>query len=69
MMMPLFLSGYINLSPVPVNRNETKDHKTEVCTTKGLHFIHLNISSTLPKIEELQCVAEAQYNGNWYIRS
>ena len=49
--MLLILSGDINLNPRPVNRHQLKDHKFEVFTRKGLHFIHLNINSLLPKID------------------
>ena len=47
--MLLILSGDINLNPRPANRHQIKDHNIEVFTRKGLHFIHLNINSLLPK--------------------
>ena len=56
--MLLILSGDINLNPRPVNRHQLKDHKFEVFTRKGLHFIHLNINSLLPKIDELRYIAK-----------
>ena len=56
--MLLILSGDINLNPGPANRHQIKYHKFEVFTRKGLHFIHLNINSLLPKIDELRCVAK-----------
>ena len=56
--MLLILSGDINLNPGPVNRHQIKDHKFEVFTRKGLHFIHLNINSLLPKIDELRYIAK-----------
>ena len=46
--MILILAGDINLNPEPVNTHQIKDHKFEVVTRKGLHFIHLNINSLLP---------------------
>ena len=52
------LSGDINLNPGPANRQQIKDHKFKVFTRKGLHFIHLNINSLLPKIDELQYIAK-----------
>ena len=52
------MSGDISLNPGPVNRHHTKDHEFEVFTRKGLHFIHSNINSVLPKIEELQYMAD-----------
>ena len=52
--MLLILSGDINLNTGPVNICQIKDRKFEVFTRKGLHFIHLNINSLLPKIEELR---------------
>ena len=56
--MLLILSGDINLGPGPVNRHQTKDHKSEVFTRKGLYFIHLNINSLLSKIDELRYIAK-----------
>ena len=56
--MLLILSGDINLNPGPANRHQIKDHKFEVFTRKGLHFIHLNINSLLPKIDELRYIAK-----------
>ena len=47
--MLLILSGDINLNPRPANRHQIKDHNIEVFTRKGLHFIHRNINSLLPK--------------------
>ena len=55
--MLFILSGDINLNPGPVNRHQIKDHNFEVFTRKGLHFIHLNINSLLPKLDELGYIA------------
>ena len=52
----LILSGDIN--PGPANRHQIKDHKFEVFTRKGLPFIHLNINSLLPKIDELRYITK-----------
>ena len=54
--MLLILSGDINLNSGPANRQQIKDHEFEVFTRKGLHFIHININSLLPKIDELQYI-------------
>ena len=56
--MLLILSGDINLNCGPANRHQIKDHKMEVFTRKGLHFIHLNINGLLPKIDELRYIAK-----------
>ena len=58
--MLLILSGDINLNPGPVNRHQIKDHKFEVFTWKGLHFIHLAINSLLSKIDELPLKIQMQ---------
>ena len=54
----LILSGDINLNPGPVNIHQIKDYKFEVFTVKRLYFIHLNINSLLPKIDELWYIAK-----------
>ena len=49
----LLLSGDISLNPGPIQN----DHLTENWKTfrnRGLHFIHLNINSLLPKIDKLR---------------
>ena len=51
--MVLILSGDIKLNPGPVTRHQINDPKFEAFNNKGLHFIHLNINSLLPKIDEL----------------
>ena len=56
--MLLILSGDINLNTGPVNRHQIKDHKFEEFTRKWLHFIHLNINSLLPKLDELRYIAK-----------
>ena len=58
--MLLILSGDINLNLGPVNRRQIKDHKFEVFTWKGLHFIHLTINSLLSKIDELPLKIQMQ---------
>ena len=56
--MLLILSGDINLNRGPANRHQIKDLKFEVFTRKGLHFIHLNINSLLPKTDELRYIVK-----------
>ena len=54
----LLLSGDVSLNPgsvqisPPVNVNIW-----EPFNKKGLHFLHININSLLPKIDELKCIA------------
>ena len=56
--MLLILSGDSNLSPGPVTIHQIKDRKFEVFTRNVLHFIHLNINSLVPKIDELRYIAK-----------
>ena len=58
MRMLLIFPGNINVNPGPVNMPQINDRKFEVFTRKGLHFIHLNINSLLPKIDELRYTAK-----------
>ena len=56
----ILLSGDISLNP---GRN--RQHKLQwlnewnIFESRGLHFIHLNINSFLPKIEELGIIAKS----------
>ena len=50
----LLLSGDINLNPGPITRRQLNDPKFEAFNNTGLHLIHLNINSLLPKIDELR---------------
>ena len=54
----LLLSGDINLNPGPVTRHQLKDPKFEAFNNKGLHLIHLNVNSVLPKIDELRNIGK-----------
>ena len=56
--MALLLSGDINLNPGPVARVQLNDPKFEVFNNKGLHLIHLNVNSLLPKIDKLRNIAK-----------
>ena len=49
----LLLSGDISLNPGPIQNNHLKKN-WKTFRNKGLHFIHLNINSLLPKIDELR---------------
>ena len=52
------LSGDISLNPGPSYTNQTSDNNEwDVFKARGLHFIHININSLLPKIEELRRIA------------
>ena len=52
----LLLSGDINPNPGPLNSETNK--MWEPFIKRGLHFIHININSLLPKIEELRSIAK-----------
>ena len=56
--MALLLSGDINLNPEPVTRHQLSDPKFEAFNNKGLHLIHLDISSLLHKIDKLRNIAK-----------
>ena len=49
----LLLSGNINLNPGPIQNDYLKEN-WKTFRNRGLHFIHLNINSLLPKIDELR---------------
>ena len=56
--MLILLSGDISLNPGPVLQDALQFlNEWNVFKKRGLHFIHLNINSLLPKIEELLYVA------------
>ena len=56
--MLLLLLGDISLNPGPSHINQTSDNNEwDVFKASGLHFIHININSLLPKIEELHHIA------------
>ena len=56
--MALLLSGDIDLNPGPITRHQLNDPKFEAFNNKGLHLIHLNINSCLPKMDELCNIAK-----------
>ena len=56
----IILSGDISLNPGPTQQHKLQClNKWNIFKSRGLHFIHLNISSLLPKIEELRIIAKS----------
>ena len=56
----LLLSGDISLNPGPVHQDTLQcSNEWSVFKNRGLHFIHLNINSFLPKIEEVRYIAKS----------
>ena len=57
----LLLSGHISLNPGPKNNLQPWNSSDwNVFKSKGLHLIHLNINSLLPKTDELRYIANAR---------
>ena len=57
--MLLLLSGDISLNPGPfINPQLFKEEELRAFNNRGLHLIHLNINSLLPKIDELRDTAK-----------
>ena len=55
----LLLSGDISLNPGPINGSQQHNYdQWAVFKKRGLHFVHININSLLPKIDELQYIAK-----------
>ena len=53
------LSGDVSLNPGPVYNNQSLDsNECNVFKSKGIHLIHLNVNSLLPKIDEICYIAE-----------
>ena len=56
----LLFSGDISLNPGPVHQDTLEClNEWNVFKNRGLHFIHLNINSLLPKIDELCYIAKS----------
>ena len=56
--LPTF-SGDISLNPGSVYNNQSLySNEWNVYRSKGIHLIHLNIKSLLPKIDEIRHIAE-----------
>jgi hypothetical protein len=49
----LLLSGDISLNPGPVDELRENGISWEVFKNRGIHLIHININSLLPKIDEI----------------
>ena len=53
----LLLSGDVSLNPAPVQISPPVNVNIwELFNKEGLHFLHININSLLPKIDELKCI-------------
>ena len=56
----ILLSDDISLNAGPNHRHKLQClNKWNILKSRGLHFIHLNINSLLPKIEELRIIAKS----------
>ena len=56
LLLPLL--GDISLNPGPFHNLQSLDHNEwYIFKHRGLHFLHLNINSLLPKIDELRHIA------------
>ena len=56
----LLLSGNISLTPAAVHQGTLQcSNEWNVFKNRGLHYIHLNINSLLPRIEELHFIAKS----------
>ena len=53
----LLLSWDISLNPGPIQNNHLKEYWKKI-RNRGLHFIHLNINSLLPRIDELRKIVK-----------
>ena len=55
----LILSGDISLNPGPVYNNQSlHSNEWNVFRSKGIHLIHLNVNSLLPKVDKIRYLAE-----------
>ena len=55
----LLLSGDISLNPGPAYNNQSlHSNEWNVFRSKGIHLIHLNVNSLLPKVDEIRYIAE-----------
>ena len=56
----ILLSGDISLNPGPNHQHKLQClNEWNIFKSRGLHFIHLNINSLLPKIEELRIIGKS----------
>ena len=54
----LLLSGDISLNPGPPHNSQTDGLSWNVFDKKGLHFLHINVNSLLPKIQEIRFIVK-----------
>ena len=54
----LLLSGDISLNPGPNQEYQLNNGTWSPFKKRGLHFLHININSLLPKIDELRSIAQ-----------
>ena len=55
----LLLSGDISLNPGPINGSQQHNYDQWAVFKKiGLHFVHINVNSLLPKTDELRYIAK-----------
>ena len=59
MKLILLFSGDISLNPGPNRTNHQLTENLKVFRNRGLHFLHLNINSLLPKIDDLREIVKA----------
>ena len=56
--MVLQLSGDISSDPGPPYNPQTDGFSWNVFDKKGMHFLHINVNSLLPKTEEIKFIAK-----------
>ena len=54
----LLLSCDISLNPGPPHNSQIDRLSLNAFDKKGLHFLHINVNSLLPKIEEVRFIAK-----------
>ena len=69
--MLLLLSEDISFNQGPINGSRQHNYdQWDVSKNRGLRFVHTNINSLLPKIDELPYIAKlSEANQNWMIQS
>ena len=55
----MLFSGDISLNPEPNRTNHQLTENLKVFRNRGLHFLHLNTNSLLPKIDDLREIVKA----------
>ena len=54
----LLLSGDICLNPGPPYNSQFDGLSWNLFAKKGMHFLHINVNSFLPKVEEIRFIAK-----------